>query len=41
MCGLELQEFVGSELGVVIDDVQVRVLCISNRSVLVVFCPGN
>ena len=39
--GLELQEFVGSELGVVVDDVQVRVLGISNCSVFVVFCPGN
>jgi hypothetical protein len=37
MCtsGLELPEFVGSEIGVVVDDVQVRILGIPNRSVFV------
>ena len=39
--GLELPEFVGSELGVVVDDVQVRVLGISDRCVFVVFRPSN
>jgi hypothetical protein len=37
----ELCEFIGRKLGIVIDDIEVRILRVSYRCVLVVFCPSD
>ena len=37
----ELREFLGREFVIVVDDIEVRILRVSYRCVLVVFCPSD
>ncbi len=39
--GTQLREFIGGKLGVVVDDIKVRVVRVSDRGVFVVFCPSD
>ena len=39
--GSELREFIGSEFGVIVDDVKVRLLCVSDSGVFVVLSPSD